>query len=533
LAAVGRPHQNFRLLFTILHPPPTPHHNRHHASPQVHVCTPRLPHFPTNSPSDKKTAINYRLVHRAQNDPRIHDEDAPQMVFAETAAANMREDDEAAGSSRASQYSAASGRSKIKSRGDLESEYGSRVRRNEGEAANYGIYYDDTQYDYMQHMRDLGSGGGGEAYFVEAKADKKKGKEKFDLADALRNASLDERQSDAGYSMNSSVSNVSDVFGEDMAPSEFVRKTTYQDQQNVPDAIAGFQPDMDPRLREVLEALEDDAYVDDEDEIFGELQQDGFELNQREWGQTGYDDDRDTMDRFLDEEDAGWETDDTIKASSPKSKKKVDPTDPDTLPAHDEAPAAADASDLAYLEEFKKFKNDVKASKAPKPAAPSDMQSSIMTGASALTAGGRRKKRKGARTSTSGYSMSSSALHRTEGLTLLDQRFDKIEEEYADDDFFPDDASMVSGMSQMSGLSKMSGMTGMSQWSSSEAPPLRSDFDSIMDDFLGNHSVVGKAGRHVRKGKVASGMEQLDEVRKGLGDARVSARVMERNSSRV
>ncbi|KAH9860176.1 hypothetical protein IAQ61_011960 [Plenodomus lingam] len=476
---------------------------------------------------DKKTATNFRLVHRAQNDPRIHDEDAPQMVFAETSAPNQREDSEAAGSSRASQYSAATGRSKIKSRRELESEYGAQVRKNEGEAANYGVYYDDTEYDYMQHMRDLGTGGG-EAYFVEAPSEKKKGKNKVDLADMLRDTSLQDRQSNADLSVSSNISSVSDLFGEDMAPSEFVRKTTYQDQQNVPDAIAGFQPDMDPRLREVLEALEDEAYVDDEDDIFAELAADGYEVDQREWGYDGFEgeDQRDTMDRFLDDDDAGWESDDTVKASSPNPKKPTpaQPTDPSSLPAPDEAPAPAQAGDLAYLDEFKKFKNDVKAAKAPRPTAPSDMQSSIMTGASALTAGGRKKKRKGAMTSTSGYSMSSSALHRTEGLTLLDQRFDKIEEEYADNgDFdFPDDSSMISGMSKMSGLSKMSGMTGMSQWSSSEAPPLRSDFDSIMDDFLGNHHVQGK--RRVKKGKQLSPMEQLDEVRNGLGPARVSAR---------
>jgi protein LTV1 len=443
------------------------------------------------------------------------------MVFAETGAANMREESEPAGSSRASQYSAATGRSKIKSRRELESEFQEKVRKNEGEAANYGVYYDDTEYDYMQHLRDLGSGGG-EAYFVEAPSENKKGKQKLDLADALRNTSLDDRQSDAGLSISSNISSVSDVFGEDMAPSEFVRKTTYQDQQNIPDAIAGFQPDMDPRLREVLEALEDDAYVDDEDDIFAALAEDGYEVDQREWDDTLDYDDKDAMDRFLDEEDAGWETDDTIKASSPrpKSKDPLEPTDPDSLPAPDEAPVATEEGDLAYLEEFKKFKNDVKSAKAPtKPTAPSGMESSIITGASALTAGGRKKKRKGAMTSTSGYSMSSSALHRTEGLTLLDQRFDKIEEEYADDGFgdFPDDASMMSGMSKMSGLSKMSGM---SQWSSSEAPPLRSDFDSIMDDFLGNHHVAGK--RRVKKGKQQTGLEQLDEVRQGLGPARVS-----------
>ncbi len=445
------------------------------------------------------------------------------MVFTETSAPNLREGDQPAGSSRASQYSAATGRSKIRSRRDLEGEFAGNVRQNEGEAANYGIYYDDTEYDYMQHMRDLNTGSG-EAYFVEAPSEKGKGKKKMDLVEALENASLDERRSEAGLSMSSSISSASDFFGEDMAPSEFVRKTTYQDQQNIPDAIAGFQPDMDPRLREVLEALEDDAYVDDEDDIYAELAQDGYEIDQREWDDSGYEEDG-TMDRFLDEDDQGWESDDTVKASSPKDKSKskdiADSSDPKSLPAPNEAPAPADADDLAYLEEFKKFKNDTKTSKAVKPAAPSDMQSSILTGGSALTSGGRKKKRKGAKTSTSGYSMSSSALHRTEGLTLLDQRFDKIEEEYADDGFdFPDDASMASGMSKMSGLSRLSRASNVSGWSSSEAPQLRSDFDSIMDDFLGNHHVQGK-GR-VKKGKAQTGLEQLDELRKGLGPARLS-----------
>lgn len=448
------------------------------------------------------------------------------MVFTEVSAPNMRQASEPATSSRASQYSAASGRSKITSRGDLEGEFGAKVRSNEGEAANYGIFYDDTDYDYMQHMRDLGTGGG-EAYFMEAPSVKKgKGKGKMDLADALREASLDDRQSDAGISISSSVSrSASDIFGEDLAPSEFVRKTTYQDQQDIPDAIAGFQPDMDPRLREVLEALDDEAYVDDEEDIFIELAEDGIEMERRDWEGTGRDE-QDTMDRFLQEEDdEGWETDDTIKASSPpggvsiKPKKEnvpVEPTDLDSLPAPDAAPAPIEEGDNAWMDEFNKFKKDTKTTKAPKPTPPSDVQSSVLTGASALTAGGRKKKRKGALTSSSSYSMTSSALHRTEGLTLLDQRFDKIEEEYAAEDF-PDDASMMSGISKMSGLSKMSGMTGMS--SMSDASQLRSDFDSIMDDFLGSHSMQGK--RRVKKGRQQTGMQQLDEIRKELGPARM------------
>jgi protein LTV1 len=454
------------------------------------------------------------------------------MVFKEVPGPNMREASEPATSSRASQYSrysAASGRSKIKSRGDLESEYGDRVRSNEGEAAAYGIYYDDTEYDYMQHMRDLGTGGG-ESYYLEAPAVKKgKGKEKFDLAEALRTASLDDRQSEAGISVSSSVSrSASDLFGEDMAPSEFVRKSTYQDQQNIPDAIAGFQPDMDPRLREVLEALEDEAYVDDEDDIFEELAQDAKEageVNPRAWEAVGWDD-QSTMDRFLGEDDdQGWESDDTIKAGSPGGGVSLQPTEQDqsgaptdigSLPAPDVAPAAREEGDDAWMDEFNKFRKDVKAAKAaPRPAAPSEYQSTILSTASALTAGGRKKKRKGALTNPSSYSMSSSALHRTEGLTLLDQRFDKIEEEYAAEDF-PDDASMVSGMSKFSSFSKMSNMTGMSTMSNA---PLRSDFDNIMDDFLGSHSMAGK--RRVKKGRPMTGLEQLDEVRRELGPARV------------
>ncbi|KAF2866474.1 Low temperature viability protein [Massariosphaeria phaeospora] len=483
---------------------------------------------------DKKTASHFRLVNRAQDDPRIHDADAPEMVFTEVGASNMRQTSEPATSSRASQYSSATGHSKVKSKGDLDDEFGLQVRQNEGEAANHGVFYDDTEYDYMQHMRDLGSGGG-EAYWVDAPSQRKgKGKEKFDLADALRAASLGDRQSDAGVSVSSSISrSASDVFGGDLAPSEFVRRTTYQDQQNVPDAIAGFQPDMDPRLREVLEALEDEAYVDDEDVLFNELTQgDGIELDPREWEDTDFPSEN-AMDRYLqDEEDPGWETDDTIKASSPPPNLSA-PTDPSTLPHPDAAPAPAPEGEAPWMRAFKDFKSESKTSKPaaaapPKPIAASQAPSSILSGASALTNSGRKKKRKGALTSTSSYSMTSSALHRTEGLTLLDQRFDRIEEEYAadaeEDMEFPDDASMLSGMSKMSGLSKMSGMSNMSGMSgvsnASQAPELRSDFDSIMDDFLGTHSLQpGK--RRIRKGAPQTGLQQLEEVRKGLGPARV------------
>ena len=90
---------------------------------------------------------------------------------------------------------------KIKNRDDLEAElFGSSesgfisgIRDNEGEAAEHGIYFDDTEYDYMQHIRDLDvENGGAETYFVEAAIKKKdgKGKGKMSLEDALMEASL-------------------------------------------------------------------------------------------------------------------------------------------------------------------------------------------------------------------------------------------------------------------------------------------------------------------------------------------------------
>lgn len=449
------------------------------------------------------------------------------MVFAETAPPNLgrKPDPGLPSSSGASQYSSASARSKISRRGDLDDEFGLNVRENEGEAANYGVFYDDTEYDYMQHMKDLDSTGG--AYFVEAPTKKGKEKSKVSLEDALRAASIDDRQSDAGVSVSSSVSrDARDLFGEDLAPSEFVRKTTYQDQQDVPDALAGFQPDMDPRLREVLEALEDEAYVDDEEDIFIELASDSAEVDPRSWQVGGWDvfEGNDEYPEYPEEEDEGWATDDTIKASSPNQKSK-NPSDKTTaladLPAPDAIPVAIEEGDDAWMQEFNKFKKDGKSTKIPKPAAPSDVQSAAITGISALTAGGRHKKRKGAKTSTTNYSMTSSALHRTEGLTLLDERFDKIEEEYADKDF-PDDESMISGMSKMSGMSGLSAYSGVS--GTSEAPQLRGDFDNILDEFLGGHSTVGKSGRRIKKMGYQSGLEQLEEVRKGLGPARVKSK---------
>ena len=392
---------------------------------------------------------------------------------------------------------------KIKDRNDLEAElFGSSegsavsgVRDNEGEAAEHGIYFDDTEYDYMQHIRDLNAGSGdAETYFIEAATKKKDGKAKakMSLEDALKGASLQEEASESGANHGRG----SQLLDTELLPSQYLKKSTYQDQQDVPDALAGFQPDMDPRLREVLEALEDDAYVGDEEEMFGEIAKDGREVSLEEFEKAGFEDADD---------EGGWETDETEKPS--KEYKTGDIRPPPVMQSADMMMEdGPDHGDGDWMKEFSKFKQaDKAAKKAQLQPSNAELQSSIMTGTS--MSGGRRKKRKGAMTSSTGYSMTSSSIFRTEGQTLLDARFDKIEEDYAEDEMDLDDggASIVT----------------RSSIASSQAPSLvqRSDFDSIMDDFLGDYSMSGK--KRVKKGGHQTGMEQLDEIRKGLGPARV------------
>ncbi|OQO04694.1 hypothetical protein B0A48_09617 [Cryoendolithus antarcticus] len=507
--------------------------------------------MPRRKAFDKKTATTFALVHRAQNDPLINDDEAPSMVFAEKQTRHVPDEDlnTLPSSSSASAVSSTSTRSrKVKQRGDLEDEFGVAFLPNEGQAAEHGVFFDDTQYDYMQHMRDLGTGQG-PVTWVPAAQPKGKGKGKQKLEDALRDMDIggsDDLQSLGQSSMASSVAR--SLLPEEVLPSEFVMRRSYQDQQDVPDEIAGFQPDMDPRLREALEALEDEEYVDDEDDdLFGELTKEGREVEIDEWERLG------EQQMFTEGEaelDNGWESDVTVTAKDtarrePASLPELDLTQEPTAPTDVQAEPPADPTSGAWFDEFKKFKSASKdASSGATPNAP---PSALASSALFSTATGRTKKRKGAKTSTTNYSMSSSALLRTDQQTLLDSRFDKVEKLYALDEFgdedddenmpFNDTTSLASGMtggtnasrisrySTKSGISNASGISSYSRATDSEAPLLeRSDFSNIMDEFLGGHSKQGKTGKRVKKSGFQTGMEQLDEVRRQLGPARFGAK---------
>lgn len=457
-----------------------------------------------NAFSDKKSATTYQLFHRSQNDPLIHDPEAEDRVLHQV--------------SGPAPAPASSSKKKAVALHDLEEEFeGSGARKNEGEAANYGVFFDDSNYDYMQHMRDLGQGGGN-AYFVEAATGKGKGKNKgLKLEDALRETTLNDDNVDGS------------TYGDDLGSmaSTYSRKPTYQDQQNIPDSIAGFKPDMDPRLREALEALDDDAFVDDggDEDAFDSLVEGGLdaEVDPDEW--------RDT---YIEDEDGGWESDATEKApvqhgsSSVKgSEISANAQNPSKMPPQDaEIPDVAD-NDGDWMRNFAKYKKDTK-SKAP--AAQEENPSEFRTAASTMfTVGGtpiRKKKRKGALTNPSAYSMTSSSIARTDGLRLLDDRFERVEALYALDEEGEDfDGSMADDASMASGVSRFS--EAPSLVSQSGDVPLRSDFDGIMDGFLAGWQDRGvhtkRKGAKAKRGKNGNevvGMRMLDEVREGLGPAK-------------
>lgn len=260
---------------------------------------------------------------------------------------------------------------KGKSRADLESllspeELGD-GRKNVGEASLYGIYFDDTEYDYMKHLRPVGVHEEGvESVLIEAPSTSKQ------KAKAKQESGIDLLHLPEGVLASTS---------------ELPR--TYESQQAVPESIAGFQPDMDAHLRQVLEALDDDAFVDDdlEDGFFNELVADGERGSDAEvafdFTEEGIDDTAEPPEFVDADEEVSWE-----KTFANFKKSQV---------------AALAGSDDGYGSEG------------------GDTVGTLP----AISVIGGKKRRKGT-SDASGYSMSSSSMYRNEALQTLDERFDQV-----------------------------------------------------------------------------------------------------------
>lgn len=413
---------------------------------------------------DRKNADTYALVHRSQQDPLYNDSDAPERVLMKLDNLNGKESK----TERKTKW-----KQKAESSLGNDSQEAREVRGNEGEALVYGITFDDSKYDYMQHLRIIGEDPS--AVYVNRKD---LNTEKSNVTGELM------LKSDYAQANNASVALPTDVL-----PSTEVIKKTYQDQQNLPDSIAGLQPDMDPNLREVLEALEDEAYIeeeymdtkqnkkdskkldagdikkdndDDDDDIFSELVKSGAfeEDDKNEWDEFDANDYSD-----FDSGDEDYDSDDTIVKSKSGMRRK-----------NNEIHVERKEGEEDWEVEFRKFKIQQERTKREEHDSEDEFESeagdkvgSLSQITSATTRTRKKKGRRGgARTEISGLSMTSSALFRNEGLTLLDDRFDKIDNEYGNGAENDDDGAEFD-------LSKE-----------------RNDFESAMDSFLNDYYIDGK-----------------------------------------
>ncbi|KAI6047998.1 Low temperature viability protein-domain-containing protein [Pisolithus marmoratus] len=397
--------------------------------------------MPSKSIFRQPGAKHFQLVHRSQRDPLINDPDASQHVLKEVVRGNDR---------------------KGKTCADLESlldpkDIARDARFNVGEAAIYGIYFDDTKYDYMQHLRTAGTEEEGvESILIEAPSTRK-----------IKSKAKGKGQEDGRMLLN-------DIPPE-VLPSRHEMPRQFESQQAIPESISGFQPDMDPHLRQTLEALEDDAFVDDslEDDFFGELVT---------GGERG-------------EEEIDYEFDE------------------DGLPADTERDQGDGGETGSWEAEFAKFKKEQK--RAPRSDYDEELDSDggdTVGDLPRLRVVGGKQRRKGS-SIASGYSMSSSSMYRTEALLTLDERFDQLMlNEYGSDEA----GELEEEALESSDLSD-----------GDEVPELitsREDFAAMVDDFVENYELVGRKLKPVLHGDSAA--DKLDNLRRAMGQdgtVRISA----------
>ncbi|KAF8640432.1 hypothetical protein AX17_000097 [Amanita inopinata Kibby_2008] len=365
---------------------------------------------------------HFQLVHRSQRDPLIHDPDASQHVLKPYERENVKK-----GKTRAELES-------ILSSEDVEHD----KRAHVGEAALYGIYYDDTEYDYMQHLRQVGvQEDGVESVLIEATPNiMAKNKSGLDLPNSVF-ASKDELP------------------------------RTYESQQAIPESIGGFQPDMDPHLRQVLEALEDDAFVDDEldDGFFGEIveggergldEQIGFDF--REEGSDEKDGPMEYQNEEGPGEDAPWEERFAYYQKQRALEKQTE------------------ESDDGFASE----------------------EGDTVQGLPSMSVIGAKRRRRNGTSVASGYSMSSSSMHRNEALQTLDECFDQIMlKEYNDAEKILSDEDR----------------------DSDEAPELitsRGDFEVMMNEFMNDYEILGR--KLQAKSRDDAGSDNPDLFRQPMGE---------------
>nr|XP_019009337.1 protein LTV1 [Kwoniella pini CBS 10737]OCF48118.1 protein LTV1 [Kwoniella pini CBS 10737] len=416
---------------------------------------------PKKSVFRQPNAQHFQLVHRSQQDPLINDPEASQRVFKPMNRSNEP------------------GRKTEITLAELEGTVDqSDIRKNEGEAAAYGITYDDSSYDYMSHLKTVG-GGGFDSFLIAAP----------------RGSGVARGMKSTGKGKGKAKEDdLFDLLPADVLPSKD-QISVYEAQNRgeaIPRELQGLQPDMDPHLRQVLEALDDDAFVDDgedDGDWFGDLV-DGGEREE--------------------EEEVPWEFREW---------------------GVDEGPTApVEGKEETWEDRFKAFKHQ-QASLPDEvsdidPEERSEMADTVGSLASnfddMMVVGGKKRRGKRGPSDASGMSMSSSSMFRTQGLRDLDDRFDKVNEEEDYEDFPDDDTASVAA-SNFSVSSRFSLASHASKAPTGPVELSRDDFEDIMDDFLENYEVVGRRMKPVLGHTGFTGAERFGVLRDaidGEGDLR-------------
>lgn len=263
-----------------------------------------------------------------------------------------------------------------------------------GDAAAYGIYFDDAEYNYMQHLRTVGDHA--ESYLVEAPVAKGKGKKTARLDDG--GFTMKERdEPEAAESKQAQYD-----LPEDSLPSHPLDEASYLDITSNKAPTVGLQPDLDPRIREVLEALEDEAYAVQEEDEGTDDEEDFFEGIMKGGEREVWED----------EEEGDEEVDSDVEEVTGgvgAMQVEDDPNEPIEArvarfkAAQMQGRGAGDSDDDE--EEYSEGGDTIADLKA---------------------ASARRPPRKGPSVAGSQFSMTSSAMFRNEGLRTLDDRFDQV-----------------------------------------------------------------------------------------------------------
>ncbi|CAO1615672.1 unnamed protein product [Parajaminaea phylloscopi] len=488
--------------------------------------------MPPKSKWRSDDAQHFTLVHRSQRDPLINDPEAPDRVLART------------------QRRKGPGGQPI-ARKDLEDEFQGRERGNIGEAANYGVYFDDTEYDYMQHLRPIGGdynakrGGKDEEDDVDvvmlpgpAASKPPKGKQKAPIQ--LR----DEQTLDLPADVLASANEL---------PRDWARGT---------EEAGGLRLDMDPHLRQALEALDDDAFL--AGKRSAKIRQSGegssaavsssssvpepaIDQNSEDGGDDADDDD---FDALFAEVVAGGEYDPDDVDSDDEQWRRQAPGGDEALflTAGERAaqklasagPASEGQDGLTLSERVALFKeglapgaagaadspgsNDEAA--APTANGKTRRVASSIGGSSIFGEGGAGKKSKpgskarhamsfyapSADGGSTAWSMSSSAMERNAGLQHVDEGFDRMEQIYEQDedelDFPDDDEDDEEG----GGF-------------------VREDFENILDEFLEKHEVIGGKMRQRLGAPDATPAQKLQILREEVGQARIDHWLQEKEES--